>query len=72
VSKKRPLTELYAPLAIVSVLPIKKQEGNLNFYGLSQDGGRTDFSENLYASLFNDEQSNEPTFSQIHLAGYYL
>jgi hypothetical protein len=26
-------------------------------------------SENLRASLFNDDLSNEPTFSQIHLGG---
>jgi hypothetical protein len=27
-----------------------------NFKGLSHDGGGTDFSENLCASLFNDDQ----------------
>jgi hypothetical protein len=40
--------------------------------GLSQDGGRASFSLNLRASLFNDDLSNETTFSQIHLAGQYL
>ncbi len=39
---------------------------------LSQDGGWTDFSENLRASLFNDDLSNEPNFSLIHLSGQYL
>jgi hypothetical protein len=34
--------------------------------------GRTNFSENLRASLFGDDLSKEPTFSQIHLAGQYL
>jgi hypothetical protein len=34
------------------------------FRGLSQNRGRTDFSENLQASLFNDDLSNEPTFSR--------
>ncbi len=34
-----------------------------------QDGRRADFSESLRALLFNDDLSNEPTFSQIHLAG---
>jgi hypothetical protein len=34
--------------------------------------GQIDFSENLHAKLFNDDLSNEPTFSQIHLAGQYL
>jgi hypothetical protein len=43
-----------------------------NFKGLSQDWGRIDFSENLRASLFNDDLSNEPNFSQAHLAGQYL
>jgi hypothetical protein len=40
--------------------------------GPSQDGGRTDFSENLCGSLFNDNLSNETTFSQIHLAEQYI
>jgi hypothetical protein len=39
---------------------------------LSQDGGRTNFSENLRASLFNDHLSNEPSFNQIHFADQYL
>jgi hypothetical protein len=39
---------------------------------LSQDGGRTLFSGNLRASLFNDDLSKEPTFSKIHLAKQYL
>jgi hypothetical protein len=42
--------------------------GALKFKGLSQVGGRTDFSEILRASRFNDDISNEPTFSEIHLA----
>jgi hypothetical protein len=33
----------------------QKQGGGLNFKGLSEDGGRTDLSENLRASLFNDQ-----------------
>jgi hypothetical protein len=44
--------------------------GALNFKGLSQDGGRTYFYENLCTSLSNNNLSNEPTFSQIHLAGF--
>jgi hypothetical protein len=36
------------------------------FKGLSQDGGRTDFSENLHPSSFNKELLNETIFSQIH------
>ncbi len=43
--------------------------GAPNFKGLSQGGRRTDFSENLRASLFNDDLSNEPNLSPIHLAG---
>ncbi len=42
------------------------------FKGLSQDGGHTDFSENLRPSLFNDVLSNESTFSHILLAGQCL
>jgi hypothetical protein len=53
----------------VSKSVIKKQAGSLSFKGLSQDGRWTDFSENLCASLFNDDLSNVSTFSQIHLAG---
>ncbi len=45
--------------------------GALNFKGLSQDGERTDFSENLRASRFYDDISNEPTFSKIHPARLY-
>jgi len=40
--------------------------------GLSQDGGWVDFHKNLCASLFNKYLSNEPNFSQIHLANQYL
>ncbi len=42
-----------------------------NFKGLSQDGGGADFSENLLASLFNDDLLNEPNFSRIHITGQY-
>jgi hypothetical protein len=44
----------------------KKQGGDVNFKGLSA------FSENLPASLFNDDLSSEPTFSQVNLAEQYL
>ncbi len=43
-----------------------------SFKGLSQQGGREDFSQNLGTSLFNDDLSNEPNFIRIHLAGQYL
>jgi len=43
-----------------------------NFKGLSQDGGRAKFAENLRAFPFNKDQPNESTFRQIHLAGQYL
>ncbi len=38
------------------------------FKGLSQDGGRVDFSKNLSCSLFNDDLLNEPNFGRIYLA----
>jgi hypothetical protein len=40
------------------------------FKGLSQDGGRADFSINPQDSLFNDNLSNESNFNQILLAGH--
>jgi hypothetical protein len=70
-----PLLLLGSLLLMASLFPNsqpKKQGGVLNFKGLLQDGGRTDFSEKLRASLFNDDLKNEPTFSQIHLVGQYL
>ncbi len=42
------------------------------FEGLLQDGGLAGFFENLRASLFNDDLSNETTSTQIHLAVQYL
>jgi hypothetical protein len=33
------------------------------------NGGRTDFSENLRATLFNDDLWNATTFNQINFAG---
>ncbi len=39
----------------------------------SQDGRRSDFSENLRVPLFRKKDlSNEPNFRRIHLAGQYL
>ncbi len=40
--------------------------------GLSQDRGRAKFAENLRASSFQKDLSNETTFGQIHLDGQYL
>ncbi len=40
--------------------------------GLSKDEGRAKLAENLRASPFNKELSNETTFSLIRLAGQYL
>ncbi len=51
---------------------IELKGGSLNFKGLSQDGGRTDFSENLRTSLFNDNLSNEPLSERSIFAGQYL
>ncbi len=62
-------------MSFIAAMPIGFQIANqkkgvaLSFKGLLQGGGRTDLSENLRASLFNDDLSIEPTFSQIHLAG---
>jgi hypothetical protein len=59
---KRPLTDMCAPLAKIA--------NNLtrclwNFRGLSQHGGRTDFTKNLCTSPFKDDLSNEPNFVRI-------
>ncbi len=42
------------------------------FKGLSQDGGRADFSTNLRASLCNKDLSNGPNFGRIHVAVQYF
>jgi hypothetical protein len=42
------------------------------FKGLSQHGGRADFSKNLRVPLFNDDLSIEPNFGRIHLTGQYF
>ncbi len=42
------------------------------FEVLSQDELQTKLAENLRASPFNKELSNETSFSMIHLAGEYL
>ncbi len=57
---------LISALVICFQIANKKQGCALNFKGLSQDGGRTYFSENLRTSLFNKYPSNEPNFSRIH------
>ncbi len=68
----------YSAMIFIAAIPIgsqiasQKQGGALNFKMHSQDGGRTNFSENLHASLFNDDLSNKPSFSQIHLADQCL
>jgi hypothetical protein len=62
----------FTPWQFVSKQPTTKQGGALNLKGLSKNVRPTDFSENIRASLFNDDQSNEPTLSQIHLAGQSL
>jgi len=51
---------------------IRQRPSLQDLKGLSQDGGWADFHKNLCASLFNKYLSNEPYFSQIHLANQYL
>jgi hypothetical protein len=74
-------TSAICPYSMMNLIPLlglhfqisnSRTRWHCNFKGLLQDGGRTDFSENLCTSLFHDDLSNEPTFSQIHLAGQYL
>jgi hypothetical protein len=56
----------HLPSQAVSKLPTKKQGGAQNFKGLSQDGGQANFAENLCASPFNKDLSNETSFCLIH------
>jgi hypothetical protein len=42
------------------------------FKGLSQDGGRADFSKNLRATLLKKGLSDEHNFGRIYLVGQYL
>jgi hypothetical protein len=73
VVNKRPLTELCAPLAICFQIANSCSKWRCNFKGLSQHGGRADFSKNPAPhSLMTTYRMNEPNFSRIHLAGQYL
>jgi hypothetical protein len=58
-----------ALLAISILIAISCTRWRGIFKGFSQDGGQTNFSKNLRASLFKDDLS---TFSQINLAGQCL
>jgi hypothetical protein len=51
-----------AALEICFQIADQKKGRALNFKGLSQNGGRTNFSEYLRASLFNDDIPIKPTF----------
>jgi hypothetical protein len=54
---------------------LKNKEALEYFTELSEDGGGGEgakFAENLSASPFYKDLSNETTFSPIHLAGQYL
>jgi hypothetical protein len=51
---------------------MKKQGGAQKFCRVITGGGREKFSENLSASPFNKELSNETTFSLIHPDGQNL
>jgi hypothetical protein len=69
VVNKSPLTKECEPLSIVSIKPIKRQGGALNFKGLPQDGGWADFKKNLRASLslINTYQMNLISAGSISL-----
>ncbi len=48
-------------------------EALANFNGLfQQDRERINVAQNLRASVFNKDLSNDTTFSQIYLDGQYL
>jgi hypothetical protein len=61
---------ILAALAICFQIAVRG--GRCSFQGLSEDAGRADFSKNLLGSLFNDDLSNEPILSRIHLVGQHL
>jgi hypothetical protein len=46
---------------------VENKEALKNFKGHSQDVGQAKFAENIHASPFNEDRSNENTFSLIHL-----
>ncbi len=46
---------------------LKNKEALKYFEGLSEDGGQI-FLKTFHAFLFNEDLSNEPNFSRIHLA----
>ncbi len=50
----------------------KTSETFLDFKDFHRMGGGRIFSENLRASLFNEDLLNEPQFDWIHLTGPYL
>jgi hypothetical protein len=58
---------------LASKFAIKKQGGDIHsIKGLSEDGGRAKFVENLRVPPFSEDLSNETTCSLIYLAGQYL
>jgi hypothetical protein len=62
--KAKPHLELYV-LYVANCLPncqSKNKETLVNFKGLSQDGGQAEIAENLCASFFNEDLSNDTTF----------
>ena len=70
----RKLLKIWALLPLMttyqmSPLSARSISLGIGFKGLSQAGGRAKFAENLRASHFNGDLSNETTFSQMHLAG---
>ncbi len=68
--KTRPLMDLSGLLGIRILIANSCMRRPGMFKGLSQDGGRNDFSTNLRASPFNYTViSIDAIFSQIHLAG---
>jgi hypothetical protein len=67
---KRQLTELCALLAIRTLIVNSCTRWRVIFKGLSQHGGRADFSINLRTSP--KCLSKEPNFGRIHFAGQYI
>ncbi len=72
-SKKRPQTELCAPLGIrILYMPTAVRGGAESLKGSHRMGDQPIFLKTSAPYSFMTTLSNEPTVSQIHLAGHYL
>jgi hypothetical protein len=71
--KQKPQLELCASMAVRFLIANDCTRCPCNFKGLSQDGRRAKFAENILSSPYNADLSIDTNFfSLIHLEGQYL